>query len=141
MSLLWWCYIETLPPLYSGNAKRKKLQKADIAVLHIGTNDILNAEVDKDLIAESVVDTAKECVWFGVKDVFVSSVTVDDRRSSAFISAVNNILQDKCATHQFYFIDNSNIKKEHLLKDGLYLNRSGRDLLMNIFLRSLNNFF
>ena len=80
MSLLWWCHIETLPPLYSGNAKRKKLQKADIAVLHIGTNDILNAEVDKDLIAESVIDTAKECVWFSVKDVFVSSVTVDNRR-------------------------------------------------------------
>ena len=40
----------------------------------------------------------------------------------------------------FHFIDNSNIEKEHLWKDGLHLNRSGRDLLMNNFLRSLNNF-
>ena len=115
--------------------------KTDIAVLHMGTNDILNAEGDKDLIAESVIDIAKECVQLGVKDVFVSSVTVNTRRSSAFISAVNNILQDKCATHQFHFIDNSNIKKEHLWKDGLHLNRPGKDLLMNNFLRSLNNFF
>ena len=76
MSLLWWCYIETLPPLYSANAKRKKRQKTDIAVLHMGTNEILNAEVDKDLIAESVIDTAKEYVRFGVKDVIVSSVMV-----------------------------------------------------------------
>ena len=83
----------------------------DIAVLNMGKNDILNAEGDKDLIAESVIDIAKECVRLGVKDVFVSSVTVNTRRSSAFISVVNNILQDKCATNQFRLIDNSNIKK------------------------------
>ena len=125
MSFLWWCYIETLLPLHSANAKRKKRQ----------------GEGDKNLIAESVIDIAKECVRMGVKDVFVSSVTVNTRRSSAFISAVNNILQDKCATHQFHFIEHSNIKKEHLWKDGLHLNRSGKDLLMNNFLCSLNNFF
>ena len=107
----------------------------------MGTIDILNAEGDKDLIAESVIDIAKECVQLGVKDVFVSSVTVNTRRSSAFISAVNNILQDKCATHQFHFIDNSNKKKEQLWTDGLHLIGSGKDLLMNIFWRSLNNFF
>ena len=31
----------------------------------MGTNDILNAEGDKGLIAESVLDIAKECVQFG----------------------------------------------------------------------------
>ena len=67
----------------------------------------------------------------GVKDVFVSRVTVNTRHSSAFINAVNNILQDKCAIHQFHFIDNSNIKKEHLWKDGLHLNQPGKDLPMN----------
>ena len=80
-----------------------------------------------------VIDIAKECVRFGEKDIFVSSVTVNTRRSSAFISVVNNILQDKCATFQFHFIDNSNIKREHLWKDGLHLNPSGKDLLMNNF--------
>ena len=68
----------------------------------------------------------------GVKDAFVSSVTVYTLRSSAFISAVNNSL---------HFTDNSNIKKKQVWKDGLHLNRSGKDLLMNNFLRSLNNFF
>ena len=56
---------------------KKKNVKADIDVLHMGTNDILNAEDDKDLIVESVIDITKECVLFGVKDVFVSSVTVN----------------------------------------------------------------
>ena len=58
----------------------------------MGRNDILNTEADKDLTTESVIDIAKECVRLGVRDVFVSSVTVNTRRSSTFISAVNNIL-------------------------------------------------
>ena len=53
----------------------------------MGTNDILNAQADKDLIAESVIDIVKECVRFGVKNVFVFSVKVNTRRSSAFINA------------------------------------------------------
>ena len=70
----------------------------------MGTNDILNTEADKDLIAESVTDIAKECVRLGVRDVFISSVTVNTRRSAAFISAVNNILQDKCGTISFILL-------------------------------------
>ena len=111
----------------------EKNVKTDIAVLNMGTNDILNSEGNKDLMAVRVIDLAKECVRLGAKDVFVSSVTVTTRHSSVFISAVNKILQDKCTTHQFYFIDNSNIKKENLWKDGLHLNWSGKDMLMNNF--------
>ena len=76
----------------------------------MGTNDVLDAEANEDLIAESVIDIAKECIWFGVKGVFVSRVVVNPRRKSAFISQFNKILQDKCATHQLRFIDNLNIK-------------------------------
>ena len=42
--------------------------------------------------------------------------------------------------HNFHFIDNSNIKKVYLWKDGLQLNRSGKDLLMNNFWQDINNF-
>ena len=85
-----------------------------------------------NILAESVIDIAKEYVRFGVKDVFVSNVTVNTRR----IGAVNKVLQDKCATHQFHFIDSSNIEKEHLWKEGFDLNRSGKDLLIKFFAKS-----
>ena len=88
----------------------EKNVKTDIDVLHKEINDIPNAEGDKYLIAENVIDIAKECVQYSVKDVFVSSVRVNTRYSSAFISTVNNILQEKFSAHQFHFIDNSNIK-------------------------------
>ena len=43
----------------------------------MGMNDILHTEADKDIIAKSVMDFAKECVWFGIKDVSASSGTVN----------------------------------------------------------------
>ena len=110
--------------------------------MHMGTNYVLNSEANEDLIAESVIDITKECISFGVKGVFISSVVVNTRRKSTFISEYNKILQDKCATHQLHFIDNLNIKMStsgrtvRLSRSGkdLYLSRSGKDLLMNNFL-------
>ena len=113
---------------------------SDNAILHIGTNDIINEEVNKDLVANSIINIATECVAFAVKSVFISSLTVNTRRNSTFINAVNKTLKAKCLMHNFHFIDNSNIKKEHLRKDGLHLNRSGKDLLTKIFLRDINKF-
>ena len=65
---------------------------------------------------------------------------VNTRRNSAFICAVNKTLKAKYLMHNFHFIDNSNIKKEHLWKDGLDLNRSGKYLLTKYFLQNISNF-
>ena len=72
--------------------------------------------------------------------MFISSLTVNIRRNSTFISAVKKALKAKYLMHNFHFIDNSNIKKVYLWKDGLQLNRSGKDLLMNNFWQDINNF-
>ena len=70
----------------------------------MGTNDILNMEADNDLNAKSVIDIAKECVPFGVKDVFVLSRTVNTRCNSAFISAVNKCLNIDVQCISFIFL-------------------------------------
>ena len=106
--------------------------KTDIAVLHMGTSNIFDTEADKDLITDSVIDIAKECVQFDVKDIFVFSLTVNTRGSSVFISAVNKILQDKFATHQFHFIE-----LEHQIKNTseevAFISIGQVDLLTNNF--------
>ena len=60
---------------------------ADVPVSHMGTNDIMNSEVNKDFVADSIINIAKECVDFGVKSVFISSFTANTRRNSDFISS------------------------------------------------------
>ena len=98
----------------------------------MGTND-------KDLIAESIINIARECVAFGVKSVFISSFTFGTD-ATRLLLVKKRTLKAKCLIHNFHFIDNSNIKKEHLWKNSLYLNRSGNDLLTNNSLRNINNF-
>ena len=116
------------------------INETDIVVLYMGTNDIINSEVNKDLVVDSIINIARECVAFGVKSVFISSLTVNSWRNSAFISTVKKTLKTKCIMHNCHFIDNSNIKKEHLWKDGLQLNRSGLDgsLMIYIILQSFS---
>ena len=43
--------------------------------------------------------------------------------NSVFISRVNRALKAKCMMHNFHFIDSSSIKKEHIWKSSLQLNR------------------
>ena len=42
------------------------------------TNDIVNSEVNKNLVADGIINIATECVAFGVKSVFISSLTVNN---------------------------------------------------------------
>ena len=53
----------------------------------MGTDDIINLEVNKDPVADSIINIARECVAFGVKKAFISSLMVNTRRNSPFISA------------------------------------------------------
>ena len=105
----------------------------------MGTYDIINLEVNKDLVANNIINIAKKCFTFDVKSVFISSLTVNTRRGLVFITAINGNMKAKCLMHNFHFIDHSYIKKEHLWKEGLSLIRSGKDLLTNNILRDINN--
>ena len=106
----------------------------DFAVLHMGTNDIINSEFNKDFVADSIINIARACVAFDAKGVFISSMTVNTRHNSAAINAVNKTLKTKFLMHTFYFMDNSNIKKKYVWKDSLHLKRSGKDLTASNFL-------
>ena len=110
----------------------------DIAVFHVGTNDIINSEVIK-ILQTTVSSILMECVAFGVKNVFISSLMVNTRCNSAFISAGNKSLRAKCLIPNFRFIDNSNIKKETSL-EGLFTLKSFRWRFVNKKLRDVKNF-
>ena len=102
-----WCNIKTFPSLYVSNFKRNEY-------------DIINLEVNKDLVADSIINIATECVAFGVKSVFISSLTVNTLLNFVFINAINKTLKATCVMHNFHFIDHSNIKKEHFWEKALH---------------------
>ena len=55
------------------------------------------------------------------------------------ILKVNEYLQKFCLENKFYFIDNSKIKRDHLIRDGLHLLESGKVILGSNFIYYLNS--
>ena len=78
-----------------------------------------------------------ECKNYGIKNIFVSGLTVNNRRPSDFIYAMNNVLKLDCVKHDYNSIKNSNILPDNLWQDGLGLNNFGKCKLLNNFLVSL----
>ena len=56
------------------------------------------------------------------------------------INEVNDVLKERCVVYGFDFINNSNIKREHLWKDGTHLVEEGKIILANNYIKCLNNF-
>ena len=64
----------------------------DIAVLHMGVNDILNLGSTADTISNSILHIANQCKNSGVKNIFSSSLTCITLLNSDLINNVNNAL-------------------------------------------------
>lgn len=74
----------------------------------------------------------------GINETFVSGLTVR-RGYHHQIKVINEILHKKAGTCNFTFIDNSNIRSQHLRNDGLHLEYEGTCILANNFIDALNN--
>ena len=61
-------------------------------------------------------------------------------KKQQLINQVNDALKEKCILYGFIFIDNCDIKMEHLWRDGTHLIQSGKVILANNFINCINNF-
>ena len=118
-------------------------QAPDSVVLHIGTNNIRprfpSHEKSSLEIANSVISIAMKCVEYGVKDIFISSITCRANEiDMEKIMETNCHLMNLCAENQFHFISNSNIQLTDLWEDGLHLANSGVNILTENFFTSLD---
>ena len=93
----------------------------DIAVLHMGVNDILNLGSTAETVSNSILHIANQSKNYWVKEVSISSVTCTTLLNSDRINDVNNALQNKFQTSGYHFIDNNDITKEKLWKDSLQI--------------------
>ena len=90
-----------------------------------------------ELVTNKILNADNECKNYGIKNIFVSGLTVNHRLPSDFIYAVNNVLKLDCVKYNYNSIKNSNILPDNLWQDGLGLNNFGMYKLLNIFLVSL----
>ena len=113
----------------------------NVAVIHMGVNDILNLGSTVETVSNNILHIANQCRNYGVKEVSISSVTCTTLLNSDIINYVDNALQNKCQTSGYRFIDNNNITTETLWKNGLHLTNSGKGIIINNFVQSLNSSF
>ena len=114
-------------------------------ILHMGGNDLPTPRGETprsiDEIANDIMEAGDTCRRYGVRDIFVSSVVVRKQLyAQRRCEELNACLRELCTSHGFIYIDNSNIKLEHLY-DGVHLNSEGTILLASNYLSYLNSFY
>ena len=116
----------------------------DIVIIHVGCNDITYnsiENIDVNDLSNRLLDIGKKCKSYGVETVIFSSILAKKQiKLTKVIRQVNDILQDKCEQNGFLFVNNDNVTREYLWKDGLHLNNDGTRLFAGNLVSCLNDF-
>ena len=113
-----------------------KEDKPDAVLICAGTNNLSKKRQTAKQIATEIIEIVKTCQDEGVGKVYVSSIICRSIYQDK-INEINHILQFQASTNNFQFIDNTDIKLNHL--DGnVHLNEEGINLLANNYLYNIN---
>ena len=108
----------------------------DVATIHVGTNDLAPRNKNHPLTDEQIVaiieETGKKFRSRNIKDIIISSIItrkdhVEDRRRQS----VNRLLKEMCLRKNFHYLDNANITRDLLYKDGIHLSDKGEEVFAN----------
>ena len=112
----------------------------DTAIIHVGINDILKDKSENEMneLYQNLKKIGVKCHSYGVKEVHISGIVINNKMAESYVNFVNGKISDLCQENSFYFIDNSNISKFCLFKDGLHLLEEGKCFLANNFIYRLN---
>ena len=113
----------------------------DVVILHIGCNDISDKNKSASDIAQGIINIGIYCKERNVNDVLISSLICRTQPNlQSKVSEVNKILLNTCKFYGLGYIDNSNIKVDLLVQDGLHLNEKGKIYLANNYINHMNKF-
>ena len=118
-------------------------QKPDIAIIHIGSNDISykNLNIDLNELANQIGDIGRTCHQYGVQEIVISSIFAKKGlRLTAKIRQVNDFLKEICLLHNFHYIENNNITVDDLSDDGVHLSDEGNFVFAGNFIDYLNDY-
>ena len=82
-----------------------------------------------------------KCHTYGVKNVFTSGSVYTTRIGLLVLQRTHEVIVHLCYKLGVCYVDNRNIRRKHLWKDGLHLVESGKVILANNFLSYLSKCF
>ena len=107
----------------------------DLIILHTGVND-LRSNKSPNVIADEIINLACD-IKTNSNDVVISGLVGRNDDLNFKLQQVNNILIDKCTDRNLFYIDNSNIRRQHL-NSKMHLNHKGTSQLAHNFLDCIN---
>ena len=118
-------------------------KSTDILILHVGVNDLLNGNSQSSVenLVLNIHKIIEKCKRAGVRNIFVSSLVYTTRVSLPTLERVHILISNYCHKDACFYIDNRNIRGFCLQKDSLHLLESGKKILANNSIVSLNKCF
>ena len=114
--------------------------KPDCLIIYAGTSDLTNG-INLLNQAKKIIKEVKK-VSHNTKIAFSSIATRKDRKNiDKKVLEVNSHLKNYCSQKNIDFIDNNNIKEEHLGVKKLHLNKRGNPVLASNILKYLQSTF
>ena len=116
---------------------------ADAVILHVGVNDLLEDNIQSKMenLGKNLRSMVEKCHTYGIKNVFISGLVYTTRIGLPVLEKTHEMIMHLCNKLGICYVDNRNIRREHLWKDGLHLVESGKVILANNFLSYLSKCF
>ena len=101
---------------------------ADTGILHVGVNDFLedNSKSKIENLGIYLRSMVEKCHAYGIKNVFISGLVYTARIGLPFLEKTHEMILHLCNKLGICYVDNRNIRRKHLWKDGLHLVESGK---------------
>ena len=95
----------------------------DAVIIYVGVNDILNNQSpdQKTQLMYNLRKISAKRKSYGVKHVFVSGLLYTSKIKENLLVDINRMIKELCMSDGSEYIDNDNIPRDMLYKDGLYL--------------------
>ena len=117
-------------------------QHYDAAGIHVGINDLRNSSSKKsvDEICNDIIKIALRCRSHNIATIFISSTAYSTKVNLQLIRNLNGLLYNACTKYGFHFVDNGAVFKCDLWKDCIHLLGTGKFIIANNFIISINYF-
>ena len=117
-------------------------QYYDAAGNHAGINNLLNISSKKSVyeICDDIIKIALRCRSHNIATIFISSIAYSTKVNLQLIRNLNGLLYNACTKYGFHFVDNGTVSRCDLWKDGSNLLETGKAIIANNFINSINYF-
>ena len=117
-------------------------QYYDAAGILVGIKDLLNSLSKRsvDEICDDTIKISLRCRSHNLPIIFISGISYSTKVNLQLMRNLNGLLHNACTKYGFHFVDNGTVSKCDVWKDGIHLLETGKVIIANNFISSINYF-